>query len=307
MDAPRITVVGQLARDLVLLVDQMPDEGTSGDVRLRREVLGGKGANQAVAVSQLGAHAALVAVVGDDDPVAGDLLSQARADGIDVSGVARRAGAPTGLIVEALDRDGRWRYLQHLPPEVLLGTADVSAAEDLLTAADAVLVQLQQPPAAVLAAARTARAADRLVVLDGAPVRDRHFDALLAVADVVRADARETRSLLGEPADRQDAVRDAGRDILSAGPRLLALGVETGNLFLWRDARWGEGSLLLPFGAEKVVDTTGAGDALVAALTVALLRGEPPQRAARFAVAAAASSVKHAGGRPDLRGLPLPG
>jgi ribokinase len=306
MDAPRITVVGQLARDLVLLVDQLPGEGTSGDVRLRREMLGGKGANQAVAVSQLGGHAVLVAVAGDDR-VADDLLAQALADGIDVSGVVRRAGAPTGLIVEVLDREGRWRYLQHLPPEVLLSTADISAAEELLTGADAVLVQLQQPPDVALAAARTAQAADRFVVLDGAPVRDQRFGALLAAADVVRADARETRSLLGQAADREETARHAGWDVLSAGPRLLALGLETGNLFLWRDARWGEGSLLLPFGAGRVVDTTGAGDALVAALTVALLRGEPPQRAARFAVAAAARSVKHPGGRPDLRGLAVAG
>ena len=51
---------------------------------------------------------------------------------------------------------------------------------------------------------------------------------------------------------------------------------------------------------KKVVDTTGAGDALVAALTVALLRGEAPPGAARIAVAAAGAAVGHPGGRPQL-------
>jgi len=107
-------VVGQLARDLVLVVDRMPPAGSAADVRCRREMLGGKGASQAVALAQLGARPILLAVTGDDR-VGEDLLTQARRDGIDVSQVRRRVGACTGLIVEALDAEGRWRYLQHLP------------------------------------------------------------------------------------------------------------------------------------------------------------------------------------------------
>jgi ribokinase len=300
MNEVRVVVIGQLARDLVLLVDEMPEPGAAADVRLRREMLGGKGANQAVAAAQLGSSVALVAVAGDDR-VGDDLLAQAREDGIDVSGVVRRPGATTGLIVEALDHSGQWQYLQHLPDEVLLRETDVIAAEDLITGAHGVLVQLQQPTVATLAAARSAQAADRFVVLDGAPREDEHRSALLAAADVVRTDARETRLLTGRPTDHPDLVRRGAAEILSAGPRLLALGLESGNLFIWNDPHWGTGDLLLPLTEDRTVDTTGAGDALVAALTVSLLRGEPPASAARFAVAAAASSVKHPGGRPELR------
>jgi ribokinase len=51
------------------------------------------------------------------------------------------------------------------------------------------------------------------------------------------------------------------------------------------------------------VDTTGGGDAFVAALTTSLLRGDPYPEAARFATAASGATVGHAGGRPDLTGL----
>ena len=44
-------VTGQLARNLVLGVDEVPEAGQSRPVRERREMLGGKGANQAVAVA----------------------------------------------------------------------------------------------------------------------------------------------------------------------------------------------------------------------------------------------------------------
>lgn len=49
-----VMVLGQIARDLVLRVDRIPAAGEAIDARERREILGGKGANQAVSVAQLG-------------------------------------------------------------------------------------------------------------------------------------------------------------------------------------------------------------------------------------------------------------
>ena len=49
-----------------------------------------------------------------------------------------------------------------------------------------------------------------------------------------------------------------------------------------------------------VVDTTGAGDAFVAALTMALLEGRDPEDALRFACTAGALSVTRAGAQPSL-------
>ncbi|GIE74140.1 ribokinase [Actinoplanes philippinensis] len=290
---PDVVVVGQLARDLVLQVDEMPPAGAAADVRLRREMLGGKGANQAVGLAQLGVPVALVAVCGDDR--AGDeLLAQAVRDGVDVSAVTRRPGTTTALIVEALDSDGQWRYLQHLPE--LLTAADVDRAAGRLRSARAVLVQLQQPAEAVSAAAGHGRAGDALVVLDGVP-----DEKLLPLSDVLRADEQEARLLTG--ADDREALRAAAHDLLDAGPGLVALGLPDGNLFAWRDRRWGAGELVLPLTDEKVADTTGAGDAFTAALTAALLRGDPPEEAAGFAVRAAGLTVRHPGGRPDLTRL----
>jgi ribokinase len=287
VNPPVAAVVGQLARDLVLSVDAVPDAGSAADATARREQLGGKGANQAVALAQLGVRPRLVAVAGED--VIGEvLLDQARRDGIDVTAVVRRRGALTGLIVEVLDSDGQWRYVQHLPQDVLLTEADVTSARAVIGGADAVLVQLQQPPAAALAAARIGHDAGRLVVLDGAPQEQR--DALLAAADVVRADEQEAELLL----DGKATVEKA-RALLEKGPRLLALGVEDGNLFVWRD-----GHVQLPLSDDEVVDTTGGGDAFTAALTASLLRGEDPDTAARWAVAASGATVGHPSGRPDL-------
>ena len=265
--APDAAVLGQIGRDLVLVVDGVPEPHGTVPVRDRLEMLGGKGANQAVALSQLGLRPALIGVVGGD-AVGAWALAQARRDRIDVRGVVRRRGARTSLIVEVLAPGGAWRYLEDVPEPVLLTENDVHRGATTITAARAVLLQMQQPSAAMLAA-----------------------------ADVVRADARESVALAGGPLPDAAAAVRAGRELLRRGPRLVALAVSgAGNVFVWPD-----GDVCTPLSGAEVVDTTGAGDAMVAALTAALLRDRGYAQAAQDATDAAAASVARIGGRPALQ------
>lgn len=288
-----VVVVGQLARDLVLRVDGLPDVGSAAQVTGRREMLGGKGANCAVAVAQLGAPSGLIAVAGDD-PVADDVLDQARASGVDCSAVVRRPGTSTGLIVECLEAGGRWRYLEDLPEPVLVGPGDVTRA-DGLRSADTVVLQAQQPSETLLDAARTASGSGATTVLDGAP-GCAHRDELLALVDVLRADPAEAGLLVGDQPDDAPSALAAARELRRRGPRLVVLGAEgAGNV-----AVWDGGERTEPLADVDVVDTTGGGDAMTAALAVALRAGHGPARALRAGAAAAADTVGHPGGRPSL-------
>ena len=103
---------------------------------------------------------------------------------------------------------------------------------------------------------------------------------------MVRADDKEAELLLGGPVTVARA-----ESLLSRGPKMVA----AGNLFVWRD-----GHVEVPMSDEKVVDPTGGDDALVVALTAALLRGDDPLSAAVQAMAASGATVGHPGGRPDL-------
>jgi ribokinase len=273
--SPTAAVVGQFARDLVLTVDRLPEARSSRSATGRLEQLGGKGANQAVALAQLGVRPALVAVAGDDQ-IGDVLLDQARRDGVDVRAVVRRPGTLTSLIVEILVA-GEYRYVEDL---LLLTEADVLGAREPIEAADAVLVQLQQPVEAALAAARIGHDAGRLVVLDG-QITDRR---LLALADVVRADEKEAGGL--------------DERTLDEGPSLIAIARPDGNLLIWSGGR-----VEVPLTGRDPVDTTGGGDSFVAGLTAALLSGASYEDAGRLATAASASTVGHVGGRPDLHDL----
>jgi ribokinase len=291
---PDVIVFGQIARDLVLVVDAVPSPSRSADVYQRREMLGGQGAHQAVALAQLGMRPALVGVVGEDQ-VGQRLLAQADGDRVDTSAVIHRPGARTALIIDIVDASGQWRYLEDIPAEMLLTERDVRACRAWFRPGRWVSVQLQQPPAAVLAAVTAAHQAGCKVVLDGAPAEaDR--SALLAMADVLRADARETELLAGSAVATAAEAAKLAADLLRQGPALVALAVGgSGHLIAWP-----EDSVFLRLTDTRVVDATGAGDAFVAALITALAQDGGPQRAARLAAAAAAVTVGHPGGRPAL-------
>ncbi|WIX99219.1 PfkB family carbohydrate kinase [Amycolatopsis mongoliensis] len=290
-----VVVVGQIARDLVVEVPDAPPADASGPVKQRQVLLGGKGANQAVALSQLGVTVSLVGVVGQD-AVGDALLARARADRIGTTHVVRRPDTETALVVDVVDDQGRRRYLEHVPDATLVTETDVAAAAGPISAAGSLIVQLQQPARAALPAARLAHTAGTRVVLDGAPEDGAFASDLLALADVVRADGREAELLTGQPvADVAGAAR-AAAELRRRGPSLVVLEVAgQGNLFAGPGEAW-----FVPHVETEVVDPTGAGDALVAALTAGLTRRRPLETAACLAVAAAAATTEHAGGRPRL-------
>lgn len=290
-----VVVIGQIGRDLVLRTDGPPAAGESTTVLRRDELLGGKGANQAVGLAQLGVPVALIGVVGDD--TAGtSVLRQAEDDGIDVSGVARRG--TTALLIDIVGRPPERMLVEDVPDTSLVQVADLDAAAPLWGAADTVSIQLQQPPATALEAARRARHRGLRVVADGVPVPDVRAD-LLASTDVLRADAKEAALIAGRAVSTVDDAASLGHELLSCGPELVAIAVpDVGDLLVWDGDRE-----LFEFADVDVVDPTGAGDAFVAGLIAALRGGAGPRQAGRRAATAASSTVQRLGGRPDLTGL----
>jgi ribokinase len=290
-----VVVIGQIGRDLVLRTDGPPSASEATTVLQRDELLGGKGANQAVGLSQLGAPVALIGVVGDD-PAGHSVLQQARNDGIDVGGVAQRG--VTALLIDIVGRPAERMLVEDVPETSLVRVADLDRRASLWEAADTVSIQLQQPPDTALEAARRARQRRLRVVADGVPAPDVRDD-LLAMVDVLRADSTEAGLIAGAEITTVEQAATLASDLLTRGPGLVALAVpDVGDLLVWEDGRE-----LFEFADADVVDPTGAGDAFVAGLIAALRDGAGPRQAGRRAAAAASSTVQRLGGRPDLTGL----
>ena len=290
-----VVVIGQIGRDVVMRVDELPAAGGTASGGERREMMGGKGANQAVGLAQLWVPTALIGVVGEDIQGAA-LLRQATRDGIDVFCVARRG--PTALLLDVVDGGATRLLVEDVPDTSLVTIDDLDRCSTLFRTADVVSIQSQQPAATVLAAARHASRLGARVMVDGAPDTD-DLDGLLASVDVLRADATEAELIGGTAVRTVDDATKVGEQLLGRGPDLVALAVpDVGDLLVWDGD-----SELFPHADVSVIDRTGAGDAFMAGLVTALRRGDDPRRAGELASSAAASTVRRLGGRPDLSGL----
>jgi ribokinase len=274
-----IAVVGSVNLDVVVVVPRLPGPGETVVGGDRRELPGGKGANQAVAAARLGSAVAFVGRVGAD--AAGERLREdLLAEEVDVRLLRTDHDAATGTALIGVDADGENAIIVSPGANGRVGAEDVEAAGELLASAGIVLLQHEVPAAAVAAASRDA--AGRVVV-NPAPARD-----LAGRADVLVPNRGELERIAGPGPPAEAAAR------LGLQAVVVTLGAE-GALVVE-----GSGVEEVAAPAVRAVDTTGAGDAFCGALADALDRGAELAEAARWAVAAASLSVTGEGARGGL-------
>lgn len=288
-------VVGSLNADLVTRLERFPAPGETVAAVDFAVHPGGKGANQAYAAARLGGRVAMLGCVGRD--AYGERLTQSlRSAGVDVSPVNRDAEAPTGLALIALDASGENQIVVVPGANARLTPELVQAHEARIAAAAVVLLQLEVPLDAVLAAARIARDGGATVILDPAPAQPLPA-SLLEYVDFLTPNQSELQTLTGRAVGGHAEQAEQAARSLARGRRMRvivkmgdagALLVETYGRAFWPALR------------VEPVDATGAGDAFNAALAVALAEGRPLPEAGRLAVAAGALCVTRAGAQPSM-------
>jgi ribokinase len=294
MSKAEIVSVGGIAIDVTVQTPQLPAPGQCVVASAVHRGLGGKAANQAVAAARLGVVVALIGAVGDD--ANGELaLSRLVAEGVAIEHVHRDAGATTAMVLLQMDAAGRKQAAvlpganRHVTPDI------IDAAAEVIASARVVTVQLEIPMEAAGRAIELARGGGAQVILDASPARTVPPE-LLRAASVVKANAAEGRALTGIEVNGVESARAAARRLLELGVRLVVLEAGgDGNLFLSA-----EEEVLLPLYDVVAVDRTGAGDALVGALAVAMVERWPLARAAAFATAAAALTTRSLGAQAGL-------
>ncbi|MBB5747240.1 ribokinase [Brevundimonas variabilis] len=268
----RLTVVGSINLDLVAVASHLPGPGeTVSGATLSRHP-GGKGANQALAAARLGAEVCLAGRVGDD-VMADEALALLEEFGVDLSGVITDKAAPTGVALIAVDPAGENQIV------VAPGANHEVTLEDLPARIDApLIVQLELPVATVEAAVGRSTGFVCANLAPAAPVSDQ----LLRRADLIVVNETEA-AFYG--------------DLLHHGGGWVAITRGARGAALYR--RGGVIAVAEP-PAVEAVDATGAGDAFVGAITVALLEGMSGEAALRFACAAGALAATRAGAQPSL-------
>jgi ribokinase len=296
MKRPRIVVVGSSNTDMVVKADRIPAPGETILGGAFVMAAGGKGANQAVAAARLGAEVTFVARLGAD-PLGDQAVAGYRREGILTDLVVRDPDRPTGVALIIVDARGENSITVALGANEALSPDDVERAADRIRAADAVVMQLEVPLAAVERAAALAAAAGVPVILDPAPAPDAGLPAaLLAHVTCLKPNESEAERLTGiRVIDVASATR-AAADLRARGPRTVIVTLGAAGAVLVDDA----GARHMPAHPIVAVDTTAAGDAFTGALATAVGRGGSWDDAVRLALAAGASAATRMGAQPSL-------
>jgi len=262
-----IAIIGSINLDIVATVREFPRPGETVTNAIVHRYGGGKGANQALAAHRLGAQVFMLGCVGDD-PMAEEALAALRREGVNLDHCRTLKNTSTGLALIVVNAAGENQIV--VAPGA---NAAFSAQQLTLPETDAIIAQLEVPTDTILHAVAHS---DSFFCLNAAPAKPVPKD-LLERADLLVVNEIEAQAL--------GANLDGYKGLLAT-------------------TYGSKGAVITQNGAEiasalppqvDVVDTTGAGDAFTAALTVALVSGLPTQTALQQACVAGALTATRMG------------
>ena len=286
-----IAVFGSINIDLTTYADRLPRPGETLHGERYAIGLGGKGCNQAVATSRLGAPTALIGRVGRDN--FGDIaLTELTKLGVPTEGIVVDPEVGTGIAVIGVDARAQNAITVIGGANMAIDTRDIEQARKSLEAADMLLLQLETPLDAALAAADIVRANGGRVILDPAPAPAEGLAPdVLARVDIVTPNETETELLTGLRPTNAEQAKTAAERIRANGAAVAVIKLGAKGVY-FQDS--GHDGFVPPFKVASI-DTVAAGDCFNGGLAYALAEGRPLEDAVRFAAACGALSTTKAG------------
>lgn len=287
MTSPHIVVVGSTMVDMITYSSRVPQSGETVIGESFAMGFGGKGANQAVMASRLGATVSMVNSVGDD--VYGTTtIENFQREGINCDFVERVPGA-SGVAPIWVEPDGTNRIICVPGANYAMTESQVVEALNKLGEFSLVIGQLEIPQEVTAAAFERARELGAVTILNPAPFVE-ILPRLLQASDWIIPNETEFEGLhpRGLAPTSDDIISEAA---LHYGCRLAVTLGSAGAALTAPDGS------VERIAAPKVdvADTTGAGDAFVGAFAVGLVLGYPERKAAELGCSCASDSTTRPG------------
>lgn len=289
----------------MLLIDEARARQIYDGMGPGREISGGSAANSIACVASLGGRGGFIGKVADD--ALGDIFRHdLRAMGVAFDTAPLRNGTGTGRCLINVTPDAQRSMTTFLGAAGHVTVDDVDPAfiqSGAILFFEGYLFEQAQPRRAFVKACDIAKTAGRraALTLSDASVVERQYQALIdfigAHVDVLLCNEREAAALFGDGDLKVIAEKARGLAPLTA----VTLS-EKGSLLIPREGQ------VVPVPArrpDRLVDTTGAGDAYAAGLLFGLARGFDLARAGALGSLAASEVISHFGARPEdnLRSL----
>lgn len=259
-----ISVLGSINLDTTYHVDHIPLPGETLHVNKKTAAAGGKGANQAVAAQRSGSKVHFIGAIGKDN--GGEFMSDTMKDeGIDLSQVLVIPKVDTGTATILLGKDGQNSILVDPGANASVFTDQIEKATDVIKNSNYIIAQFETPISTTIAAFKIARQNNVKTILNPAPANE-VSDELLSVTDIIAPNETESKAITGIDTDSMESLAKSAEFFQNKGVKvvLITLG-ERGVFYATKDKQE-----IIPAHKVKAIDTTGAGDTFIGAMSAKL-------------------------------------
>lgn len=281
-------IFGHVALDVLITVDNFPEPNTCGEVKNRKTLFGGTGANLAVAASRLGVKSAIASFVGDDFPT--ELREFMTSLDIDLKELVTVEGGRTPTII--MVSDGSHNQIGFVDQGVMREQDKLPFLEHTIVDSEVVHVGTGRPGYALQVCDR-ARRENKIISFDPAQelsyvYSEEQFNKILPFVDIFFCNEKELEIAL-----RYTGLSEP-EALLSTINTLVITRGASGSSIISKEA----GPFDIPsFKPERVVDTTGAGDSYRAGFYAAMSRGMSLEECGQAGSAASSFAVEEYGGQ----------
>ena len=286
-----ISILGVYVADLAFFADEIP---IIGETIIGKEYFigpGGKGSNQAVAAAKAGAKTFFISKIGDDQfgSMAKNIYDEA---GVDYSKVIISKEHATGAAGILVNNKGQNAINVVTGAGGALTNGDIDNALGTITTSSVFLTNLEVPKEVVCHALKIAKSSNVPTILNPAPASEINED-IFSLIDYFTPNETEASFYVNRKVENEDDAKKASQQLLQLGIKnvIITLG-DKGAYFANNEESFHVNAMNL---GEKVVDTTGAGDAFNAGFAVALTEDKNIKDSITFANTIAGLSTTKVG------------
>jgi pseudouridine kinase len=297
-EAP-VLVIGGAGVDMVGRLKAELKPGISNPANIRIS-FGGVSRNVAENLAHLGKPVRLITAVGEDQ-VGERLVDQIRSAGVDVSAVLRTGEHNTGSYLGVINPGGTLQFaLDDISATGAISPEYLHLHEDLFRQASLVFIDANLPPKTLRTVFSLASKAHLPVCADPtSPSLAKRLQDHLPRLWMITPNGKEAAILCDrvfQLSDLHEAI-DAAKCLVSQGVSLALISLAQFGVVYATSETSGH----VPTIRTKVIDPTGAGDALTATVIFSLLNDIPLDDAVRLGVTAATLTLQYRGTViPDL-------
>ncbi len=296
MKKNKLVVIGSFVVDLAAMTPKLPRRGETifgGPFSMGP---GGKGSNQCIAAKRAGADVIFLTKLGRDR-FAEVALEAYEKEGIDTSCVFQDETLETGsalIMVEQLTGENAIVVSPGACNAIKL--TEVDRIKPAMAEAKALLTQFEINMDAVWHALQLAKAQGLLTIVNPAPVQQVSND-IFSLIDVITPNETEAEALTGIPVTNRESAGKAADILLARGVKHILITLGEKGVY-YQNAQYHQE--IPGYAVQKVIDTTGAGDAFNGGFATAITEGKDMEAAIRFGNVAGALSVTKNGTAPAM-------